>query len=292
MTYIHNPYGQLRGGTWVKGNLHAHSTRSDGSRTQQNVLDVYADLGYDFLSLSDHDLLTVAEDYESLRSHGLILIPGNEISANGPHLLHVGARSLVAPSPDRQTVLNDIDRSGGFAVVNHPNWHADYNHCSYGKLVQWTGYVGIEIYNGVINRLEGSPYATDKWDRILSTGRRIWGFANDDSHAANGDDALGWNVAYVTERTPEAVLDALHDGRFYASTGVVIDNIQVDGDRIRVSTRNAGRLSAFMRNGVRLKYADASDLEVLVPPQAGYIRFECWGAGETSAWTQPFFVLP
>ena len=31
-------------------------------------------------------------------------------------------------------------------------------------------------------------------------------------------------------------------------------------------------------------------LEVEVPADAGYVRFECWGAGETFAWTQPFFI--
>jgi hypothetical protein len=101
---------------------------------------------------------------------------------------------------------------------------------------------------------------------------------------------MGWNVAYVTERTAGAVVDALRRGRFYASTGVVIDDIQVTGDVIQVRTRNAGRVAAFIHDGIRVKYADEPVLELVVPPDARYVRFECWGDGETSAWTQPFFV--
>ena len=39
------------------------------------------------------------------------------------------------------------------------------------------GYLGIEIFNGVIFRLEGSGLADDVWDNVLSKGRLIWGFA-------------------------------------------------------------------------------------------------------------------
>ena len=290
MIHIDNPYGNLTGGAWLKGNLHAHTTRSDGARSQQAVLDRYAEMGYGFLSLSDHDTLTTAADYAGLDSHGMIMIGGNEVTANGPHMLHVDADVRVEPAADRQVVLDAIRSQGGFAIVNHPNWLSDFNHCPFENLVNWQGYTGIEVFNGVIQRLEGSPYSADKWDRILTTGRCVWGFANDDSHAANGDDGLGWNVVYVTDRSPKGVVEALTRGRFYASTGVTIDDIQVEDDRIIVRAANAGRISAFTRYGVRLSFTDSGTFEFTVRPDAGYVRFECWGAGETQAWTQPFFV--
>ena len=68
------------------------------------------------------------------------------------------------------------------------------------RLKAWSGCQGIEIYNGVIGRLNGSPDALRKWETPLTEGRRVWGYANDDSHAA-GDVALGWNVVYVNERS-------------------------------------------------------------------------------------------
>ena len=94
----------------------------------------------------------------------------------------------------------------------------------------------------------------------------------------------------MSDRSPEAVVAALRAGRFYASTGVVIDLIEVSGETIRIRAPNAGRIVALMQTGRRFAQADAPEIEVTVPEHARYVRFECWGAGESFAWTQPFFV--
>lgn len=41
----------------LKGQLHTHTTFSDGALTPQEVADVYAALGFDFLAFTDHDHL-------------------------------------------------------------------------------------------------------------------------------------------------------------------------------------------------------------------------------------------
>ena len=43
-------------GRFWKGNLHTHSTRSDGGLSPERVCQLYRDLGYDFLSITDHFL--------------------------------------------------------------------------------------------------------------------------------------------------------------------------------------------------------------------------------------------
>ena len=45
-----------------KGNLHAHTTFSDGRRPIDEVIARYRDLGYDFLAITDHDD-RIDEDY-------------------------------------------------------------------------------------------------------------------------------------------------------------------------------------------------------------------------------------
>ena len=62
------------------------------------------------------------------------------------------------------------------------------------------------------------------------------------------------------------------------------------GRRIRVATANARRIVALMQTARRFAQADAPVLEVEVPAEATYVRFECWGDGEQFAWTQPFFA--
>ncbi len=290
MKTITHPYQPLSGGEWIRGNLHTHTTASDGSRPLQDVVSDYARRGYGFLMISDHDVFTGSNEYDRIDAHGMVLIPGNEITANGPHLLHVNADRLVAPDPLRQTVFTAIAAGGGFGVVNHPNWQTAFDHCPFERMAEWVGFAGLEIYNGTIGRLDGSPYATDKWDRLLAQGRRVWGFANDDSHLPEADVELGWNVAYVGERSATAVVEALRAGRFYASTGVEIEAIEVDGETIRVRATNAARIVALMQTGRRFAQVEAGEIEVTVPDNARYVRFECLGTGEASAWTQPFFV--
>lgn len=289
--HLQHPYRGLNGGRWVKGNLHAHTTFSDGARSRQAVIDDYADRGHGFLMISDHDIYTGPEDYATLHSRGLALIPGNEVSAAGPHMLHVNASARLAPDNSRQQVIDQALKTGGWTVLNHPNWQERFDHFPLAHMAALTGYVGIEIYNGVIGRLDGSSYALDKWDMLLSFGRRVWGFANDDSHAAT-DCGLGWNCVYTPEQTVPSIVAALHAGRFYASTGVDIRSIDVEGDSIRVRTDNAERIVAVQQHGRRLKTVDEPEIVLQVPDTARYVRFECWGRGERFAWTQPFWVQP
>ncbi|HEX7008348.1 MAG TPA: CehA/McbA family metallohydrolase [Phycisphaeraceae bacterium] len=279
-------------GHWLRGNLHTHTTRSDGKRDPQTVIDDYAARGYHFLMISDHDVLTAPADYAAWDSRGMLLIPGNEISARGPHLLHVGASRRIDPFPQRQEALNAARNDpGSFLIAAHPNWQEAFDHTTIAQLREWTGYAGLEIYNGVISRLPGSPYATNKWDMLLAQGRRVWGYANDDSHR-DVDVEQGWNVVWVAQRTAEAVVESLRTGRFYASTGVTIDRIEVRGSRIRVAASNAHRIAAMGAFGKRVAQVDAPELEVDAEsfPDHRYIRFELWGVGERQAWTQPFFI--
>jgi hypothetical protein len=287
---LEHPYSDLNDGIWLRGNLHTHTTASDGSRPLNEVVDDYVGRGYGFLMLSDHDIYTSQEELDAMDSGEMVLIPGNEITRGGPHMLHVYPDCLVEPNEDRQKAIDDVNAARGFVIVNHPNWTTRFNHCPIEKMEEWQGYAGMEIYNGVICRLDGSPYATNKWDILLAAGRRIWGFANDDSHQPQ-DVELGWNVAYVKDRSVGGVVEALETGQFYGSTGVTITSIEVDGLDIRIETENAQRIVALRQIGKRLATVDGNSIEITVPEGATYVRFECWGEGESSAWTQPFWVV-
>ncbi len=286
---IANPYS-IKESPWIKGNLHTHTTNSDGMRDPQAVVDAYAARGYGFLMISDHDFLTGPDP---LRDHGMTLIPGNEVTANGPHILHVGATEQVSPNPERQKVLDAIGKNDGFAIIAHPNWEDDFSHCPQSLLESWTGFTGIEIYNGVVRRLSGSPLATDRWDRLLGLGHRVWGFAHDDSHRPE-DDEIAWIMVQSDYGDAAAIADALKNGRFYASTGVEVENIRVCGNTICVRTRNAERIVVHSDFGHRETAVDGNCIAWTVPEdhRMTYVRFECWGPGDAMAWTQPFHVGP
>lgn len=291
MTELVSPYAEA--GTWLRGNLHAHSTNSDGVRTPDRVVDDYAARGYDFIAISDHDTLTDPTEYVS--EPGLMALPAVEVSANGSHLLHIGATDTVTPDEDRQVVVDAVLDEGGIAVPAHPNWQETFAHWVHADLEEIDGYAGIEIYNGLIEHHPGAATATDRWDRLLSAGRPVWGFANDDAHRP-WEVAQGWNVVQVDKRTPEAVLDALATGRFYASTGVTVQQIDVFGDKITVETANADCIRLISDHGVVQQRVSNPTATFRVPDQLVhwdehcYVRIECVGQGGDMAWLQPMFL--
>jgi len=282
---LDHPY-ELEGGKWLRGNLHCHP------RPREIPFDVavhYRKLGYGFVVLTEHDHFYSTDDIDSWDNQGLVLIPGNEITKDGPHILHIGADRRIEPDENRQKVIDQINSSSGFAVMNHPNLSGNFDSTPMDCLRKLQGYQAIEIYNDGGARGVGNPYATDKWDMLLTEGRRIWGIATDDYHgplhAGNG-----WVMAYVQHRDRDGILEALQRGRFYASTGIRIDRIEVEGLYVRIEASNAQHIAASIEHGRTVATTDSSVLEVPVPPDATYVRFECWGTGRSQAWTQPFWV--
>ena len=48
---------------WYKGNLHTHTFWSDGDAPPEITVDWYKSNGYDFLALSDHNILSTVEKW-------------------------------------------------------------------------------------------------------------------------------------------------------------------------------------------------------------------------------------
>lgn len=271
---------------WLRGNLHTHTTRSDGSQDPEPTARMYADAGYGFLCISDHDTLT----WPIAGPDGLVLIPGLEV-AGGPHILAVNVERPIGKDQSRQAVIDEAVAAGGIAVLNHPNWGFDFNHFPQDQLEALRGHVGIEIYNGVVDALEGSALATDRWDQLLSRGLHAWGFAHDDLH----DERLfarGWLMAQVTERTRDGVIEALRRGRFYASTGVDIRRITVRADTISIEAPRAQRIRFIGAWGRLLHEADDWEAGYRIGGREGdYVRIECLGRGGRCAWSQPIYIV-
>lgn len=289
-----SPY--IEGYKWLKGNLHTHTTRSDGARPPEEVIADYEDRGYDFLSISDHDVLVDLAPYR--KSTSMTLIPGVEVTANGPHILHVNASDRVAPLADRQQVLDWIAaQTESFAVLNHPNWYTPPPECHFP--LEWMAglktYAGIEIYNGVIERLPGVALATDRWDQLLSGGCRVWGYGHDDAHIP-ADVGLGWNVVQSPGRSAADIVAALREGRFYVSTGVDIQSIRIIRNTVEVITTNASRIQFISRWGVVCATVGSQAADFTVPANPdeaealSYVRVECHGTGNARAWTQPLWI--
>jgi len=90
----------------LKGNLHAHTTFSDGRRPVEEVIGRYRELGYDFLAITDHDDRVDADYWFKIPSgdQGILVLTGIEIDYR-PLSQHVGK-----VMGDRETLY----------VLNHP----------------------------------------------------------------------------------------------------------------------------------------------------------------------------
>ncbi len=278
-----NPY--RGGGRWFRGNLHSHSTNSDGKFPLNELVLNYESAGYDFLVVTDHNRLTPVEDVKTR----MLLIAGSEISTDKGHITAVNLREPIEPNLPSQTVIDAINSQGGVAILAHPNWGENFCHWKQEDISALKGYAGIEVFNGNILRDAGSPLASDRWDMILSRGVKCWGYAVDDTHNEL-DLANGWTMVLADELSPEAIVAALKEGRCYASSGVFIEAIECDETSIRIVTRNADRIAFIGKHGRWLKWVDDRFASYRIRGDEGYIRVEAFGPRGGMAWTQPFFI--
>ena len=58
---LFNPYAGTDG-PWLKGQLHLHTTNSDGDEVPREAIADYERRGYDFIALTDHNVVPSPED--------------------------------------------------------------------------------------------------------------------------------------------------------------------------------------------------------------------------------------
>jgi len=288
-----NPYDGVERFNF-KGNLHTHTPnpRSKcGSVPMDELVSIYKKLGFSFMAVTNHDIVT---DVSAASSESFAVIPGIEIDVEGRShfgVVNSDAKAIFYdPSATQQEMIDRNVAAGALATLHHPDWQIR-EHYTIDELAALKGYDGIEIYNYVIEELEGSPLSTAKWDRLLSTGRRVLGFANQDFH--NYPHAVDCCNAVAAKRLcAEDILDALKSGRFYAHKGVRIERLGRDGDEIFVETGNAKLIRFIGFGGVVLMKAKGSSARIRFDKGNGrhaYIRVECLGEGEDISFSQPFF---
>ncbi len=77
----------------LKGALHVHTSCSDGSHPVAEVLEIYGELGFDFVALTDHDFLLRDDCYARALGRAetkLLVFEGVELTVLEKGYLHVG----------------------------------------------------------------------------------------------------------------------------------------------------------------------------------------------------------
>jgi len=243
-----------RPGTFRRGNLHTHSTLSDGKLSPAEVCAVYRNAGYDFLALTDHFMETYdfpVADTREFRSESFTTLMGAELHTGSTelgHLWHILAVGLpfdfahYMPTETGPDVARRALAAGAFVAAAHPAWYglteADVR--SLGDIH------AIEIYNATSCDHNDKPDSIYMLDLMSMRGLHYTACATDDAHFKDERfDALrGWVQVKSTYNEPEAILDALKSGSYYSSTGPTIHDIKVepDGDTLTVHCSPAERV--------------------------------------------------
>jgi hypothetical protein len=281
-----NPYEGAEG-PWLKGSLHVHSTNSDGEAPPHDVIREFERLGYDFIALTDHRVVPSAEDLDVETS--LIAIAGCEYRGSADSELGVVGLepgSTLPPGLPPREFVETAYASGGFVIYNHPTWHI--HHWPIFRMLKIGTAHALEVYNAVGDWLPGAAECTDKWDRLLTSGMRIFGVATDDAHEAD-QRGRGW-VMVSAPREAGAIVAALKAGRFYASSGVTISSIRVEDGQLTIESPNAQEIRFFADRGSMRHMQAGGTATCPIRDDDIYLRAELHGPGATKAWTNPIFV--
>jgi hypothetical protein len=297
-------------GRFWRGNLHTHSTRSDGVLEPGEVCRRYRAEGYDFLALTDHFVGPYGypiTDTLPFREAGFTTILGAELHSgaqeNGElwHILAVGLPTDFAPShtpgwlpvPGQETGPQIAARAvaaGAFVAVAHPQWSG----LTVADAASITAAHAVEIYNhgcfAGADRADGAAIL----DQLLEMGRRIDLIATDDAHFNEPDHFGGWVMVRAEANTPEALLAALKAGHYYSSQGPELRDVRVFDDRVEVDC-SAVQSIILQGHGCRAKAVHGASLTHGVIPLAPkfdrspYLRVTVMDASGKRAWCNPVY---
>jgi len=198
-----------------------------------------------------------------------------------------------------QQSVDRIRKADGVPHINHPNFTWAMTAEELGQ-VQRTRL--FEIFNGhpQVNNVGGggAPGLEEIWDRMLSSGRLMYGVAVDDAHHFKrpGDPLAsgpgrGWIYVRTDRLEPRAIVEALERGSFYASTGVELTDLQATASAITVTikatTYSRYRVQFIGRNGRVLSEVTTPAATYTFKGDEGYVRVKVLESNGYAAWTQP-----
>jgi hypothetical protein len=297
-------------GRFWRGNLHTHSTRSDGVLKPEEVCRRYQAEGYDFLALTDHFIGAYGYpivDTVPFRTNRFTTILGAELHSgpmlNGElwHILAVGLPPDFAPGntpdfhvhPGMETGPELAARAraaGAFVAVAHPQWSG----LTLADARSIDAAHAVEIYNhgcwAGCDRADGFGIA----DLLLTEGRRLSLCATDDAHFSEPDHFGGWVMVKAEENDPVALVEALKAGNYYSSQGPEIRGVAITGKTVDIDCSAA--VSVIIQGagtGARAVHGHSMTRASVSRERLGassWLRVTVVDAAGKRAWSQPYWV--
>lgn len=296
-------------GSFWRGNIHTHSTRSDGVLEPEEVVRRYKAEGYDFLAMTDHFVglfdypLT---DISAFADERFTTILGAELHAgameNGEiwHILAVGLPADFTPpdAPDFQPIAAQESApalaqrardAGAFVAIAHPDW----SQMTLADAASIEAAHAVEVYNhGCFNGCDRG-YGFHIYERLLAAGRKLTLCATDDAHFFEPDHFGGWVMVKARENTAPALLSALKEGAYYASTGPEFYDVVWGDDHVDVSS-SAVSAAILQGKSTRTVVRHGHSMTRTVLPfdklaPSPWLRVTIVDAAGKRAWTNPIW---
>ena len=288
--FLVNPY--TGGANTYKGQLHSHSTGSDGNDTPAALADAYHTAGYNFLAITDHDALTADPVHA-----GLLYIAGVEETSTPGHILNLWATGDTTDSYP-QDILNHVKADGGLSALAHPDIFSSTTDMGWrnNHIISLERYQFVEIQNSYAEHLFGASFgdATEKWDAALTRYIKVWGIGADDCHDISDADIFNknWVIVNADSCTSDNIKSALRGGNFYVSNGADVV-ISVSGNVITATTGAVATITFKGDNGTTLQaVASSTTSNYTTTGNERYIRVEIVRDSDgKKAWSQPVFVV-
>ena len=297
-------------GRFWRGNLHTHSTRSDGVLEPAEVCRRYRAEGYDFLALTDH--LVGLYDYPIVdttgyRTRDFTTILGAELHSgamlNGElwHMVGVGLPADFTPphAPDFAPVEGaesaaDLAararKAGAFVAIAHPQWS--------GLTLADARFIeaahAVEIYNHGCMTGCDRPDGFAINDLLLTEGRRLHLIATDDAHFSEPDHFGGWVMVKAEENDPDALVEALKAGLHYSTQGPEIRSVEITYTSVEVSCSAAAAVIVQGAGSAARAIHGLSMTRASMPLErfanSDWVRVTVVDAAGRRAWSNPYWL--
>lgn len=195
--------------TWYAGDLHAHTTHSDGTLSIAQLTAAAAGRGLDFLAVTDHNTVSHHPHLPGVgAAYDVCLLPGQEVTTHAGHANAFGDIGWVDFRRPAAQWLSDVEERGGLLSVNHPV----QDDCGWLYPVR-TDFLELWHISWFLDLTATGPWAY----LLASDGARDRPvlLGGSDFHTPEQGFPPGTPTTWVAaeERTPEAILDAVRAGR-------------------------------------------------------------------------------
>ena len=271
-----NIFGEKR---QYKGNLHTHTTRSDGKLELWECVNAYKERGYDFLCVTDHRVY-----FEGAQREDFLILSGEEFMFHDNerktayHIVGIDFDGHFETCAETlpQDVADGIIERGGIAVMGHPAWSL----MSHDEILKVKGISALEVYSGISEEYTARGDSTSYADVLATLGAKYGLLGVDDMHFYKRDMCRAFTVLEADSLSRKSVREALDAKRYYASEGPLIKRLSADGNRVEIETSPLSRI-CFMSDRWyeknRVHYSEKGDLtfaEYELKQGDGWLRIE------------------